>query len=658
MPKEAYDDENIPLVAEVGGGVSAMKVKNVSFVVTLDKQGAQDVKPAKSVPVKDGFPRNATYDFKEAVPDDKDFYDLTFTASIVAPSGATIKHEGGEKIRVWPSQTEIKFTSDDAEHKKKVQFKFIADGRQAGLGTAEDSGIWKARAPRKSYVVETIPPWTIVSTTQGAGRKREYKVAKVTDKVRLVSPDPGKDVYQIVNCTAGAVDYDNAKTEKWSREKPYGNVLEVVVEAVKKTARQNDVVYIKCVFGRESVRTTPVPEILTDGGVENIVKTNGDKTQTARVKLDAELRAKFKVQLGKAGGDTCQIKVGMTDACDDGPDSTIKIENTRLIWYQMGRPASFEPDMKAAVKALQKVKVDFKQSDLNSQDEPPAADHQTWYPADKIITGGTGMFFVCGSHNIDDVMASFANALRARECRLIFCHMQFDGVAAPSVAEHVIQPGAGATVDVSPLKSVDPDDDPVLLPRALTDGAFAVTAQWRTAVVGSAWTAIPEANIDINYPTRPNVARITLPAGAKAVTDGGARIRIQTTAKYAVGPYNGWAPDGAVVIAIRNPQVRPAAEWNKTIVHEVGHLMRMVMNVTTPGLDIATHGRAHGNARGGLGTHCADGVSQTNWDSGGKVQSAWNPTCVMFYAGRDEKKVEFCTRCTPFVLGEDLATLG
>jgi hypothetical protein len=342
----------------------------------------------------------------------------------------------------------------------------------------------------------------------------------------------------------------------------------------------------------------------------------------------------------------------------------LKVKNIRWIHHQIGRtPAMQGLSLKDAKAAFKKVCVDYRVSDLVTFSPPSSADNKTWLDASKILPGGSGLILCVGDYNVDDIQRLFPHAVRGTESRLIFCDVQFDmGPDAPVDKSHNVDADV-AEVTLHPLADVDPDDDPALLTHSLKTGAPAASATWRTRDAGALLNGeIPSKNLKIDYANHPNELVVTLPKAARDALVAGRLLKIKTTCHYAKGPYNGWTPDApsvrTVVIALRDSSgVRPSLEWNKTIVHEVGHMMNMVKNVAIPNMDIATHGRAYDNARGGSGTHCADHVSDAHWNSGGVIASAWDPTCVMYHAGRDEKHVEFCDRCKPFVLGQDLSNL-
>ena len=651
MPKNFYDTEDVPFRAPVTGGPSALKVKTVDFVATvIKKDGSRDAKPPSSQPTRNSMSGevSAIYNFKEPVPDDHDFYDVECKASFTVPNKPKSEVEC-EAVRVWPAEVEIKFTSDKPENLKNVKFSLSGQPK-----TSSDSGSWKGKAPLSPYNVELKPPWTLSADPgdKTSGRKRQYKITRAAAKAVILRPPPGKEVEEVINFALGTLEWDLAQ--------PFGNQLEVEFGTEESKGNPGDRFYIEVTFAAGSARNNPVRTLLPDGGVQNITSPNAT-TRKGEILLGPDRKARFKVELGKAGGDKCTIKVGSTPACNDGDNAKLEVKNIRRITYQIGQTNEMGAlDIKQAVAALKNVSVNYRISDIVRFNPPSRADNQSWFDANKIVAGARGLFLCIGTHNIAQFQTLYPNAVRAQESRLIFCDFQFDD-GGDAVKNHDISAGDKATVDLQPLADIDPDDDPALLTHNLVTGAKAASASWSTRDAGPALgDDIPADNLTIDYANNQNNLRVTLPQEARQALVAGRLLRIRTQCHYAVGPYNGWSTaTRTIVIAVRNSSgVRPPLEWNKTIVHEVGHMMNMVMNVNIPNMNINTHGRAYNNARGGLGTHCADNVSQPNWNSGGTIRSDWDPTCVMFHAGRAQKRIDFCNRCKPFVLGQDLSALA
>jgi hypothetical protein len=97
---------------------------------------------------------------------------------------------------------------------------------------------------------------------------------------------------------------------------------------------------------------------------------------------------------------------------------------------------------------------------------------------------------------------------------------------------------------------------------------------------------------------------------------------------------------------------------NKTIVHEIGHMMNQAGESTVAGLDVGTdHGKTYTSAREPyhLGGHCAEGIDDAIFaDPSQQLKGRAAATCVMYGEGSTTKLADFCAKCAPFVMAEPL----
>ena len=76
---------------------------------------------------------------------------------------------------------------------------------------------------------------------------------------------------------------------------------------------------------------------------------------------------------------------------------------------------------------------------------------------------------------------------------------------------------------------------------------------------------------------------------------------------------------GASVIALEALAPEDPAEMNKTVVHEVGHMMNQAGESAIAGLDVATdHGETY-IERGHQGGHCGHGIDAAGFGGGGDL---------------------------------------
>lgn len=324
MPDEFYDDETIPLAA-ILSGPGAVKVHSVDFRARIDRAGRIEHVDKTGVAV-DGFPRTATWQFTPpAVPVELAYYDLSYE---VSAQGAAAK-PARQLIRVWPRQVELEFSATDHVSHAKLPFGLVRQGATSKHKTNE-TGTWIGRFMGE-FTVTVEPPFSLrdVTDTGPSSHRRKFTVTRAGLVARFVSPDPQglpPQIKQYVNLGVH---------RRWTKDFPFGSEIEFEVGTVDDVGRRGETLYIECLFGRETGRTTPKPQLLADRLAAPPTTSNGDKTHKGSVTLGAEGRATFRVSLGLAGGETCVVKIGATSACSD---ATLSFVNWRRIDYQSWMP--------------------------------------------------------------------------------------------------------------------------------------------------------------------------------------------------------------------------------------------------------------------------------------------------------------------------------
>ena len=337
--KNAYDDDKIPLKAKVTGAPLAVnKIKQAIFKITLDKEGTESTEAPITVPVAGGFPNAvATHEFVlKPVDDGSDYYDLKYKAEITPPAKSAILVDGEDDFRVWPAKPSITFAADDGKAHKKVRFRLVRAGKDSAVKTAGDDGKWSESVGQNAWEIKVESPWELEGApVTHKGKVRTYKVKKNPYKVEFISPkpaDPTLTTKQYVN-----LDVD---PNGWSENKPFGRTMSFTVGAVGDTARtgearlgkQDDLVYIEVNFTPQTKRNDPRPQVVAAGLDGAPVAANTDKKWTGKIKLGANGQATFSVDLGFAGGDVCEVKVGADNTC---ADATLKFENWRRLFYEV-----------------------------------------------------------------------------------------------------------------------------------------------------------------------------------------------------------------------------------------------------------------------------------------------------------------------------------
>lgn len=341
-PKKAFDDEKIPLKAKIGGLPSvANAITEVKFVVTRSKDGT-DTTESPITAAASGSPPNrvATHEYTlPAVDDTIDSYTLRYKAEITPPGKSPVSAAGEDEFQVWPAKVEVNFTSDDGEAHKNVKFKIVRGGiTQGGPRVADDSGKWGEKVGAGAWQVRVDPPWELEPGATHKGKVRTYKVKKNKYTVEFVAPvvsKPDETTKQYVN-----LDVD---PNGWSESKPFGRVVQFKIGALGDRARapaarlgkQDDLVYIEVNFTPSTKRNLPKPQLLATGLDGAPAASNSDKTWKGKAKLDADGLATFEVDLGFAGGDVCEVKIGANDTC---ADKKLTFETWRRVFYEVMYP--------------------------------------------------------------------------------------------------------------------------------------------------------------------------------------------------------------------------------------------------------------------------------------------------------------------------------
>jgi len=364
MPENILEEETIDLVAILQQG----ELANVTFV--LYKDGEQVHEENRNFTGKRAFLSYKT----PTVDQDKDSYTLTAEAKY---DGEVAELE--DEYIVWPAKGKLKVV-DEKEKKplKGFPFRIMQGGKQTGKKytvNSDDGSIeFKLRAGH-TFTIQAISPYEIKKETKVHNREIELE-AVLNFEAEFIEPDietlgiaelfgeEGGDeielddagrVKQFVNLPTKKDGRDGLGTEvkikvgvKGDRDKPDS----------EKIGKADMEIYIKATFGPDGTVADPdsplglkatkskrtdasFPTELVDA--EGITSEDKDKAKVykGKVKLKADGTAEFKVKLGLAGGDTCKVEIGSTDAYDN---ASMEFANWRKLYYEIVAPNFMSTD--------------------------------------------------------------------------------------------------------------------------------------------------------------------------------------------------------------------------------------------------------------------------------------------------------------------------
>jgi hypothetical protein len=348
--KHVYDDKPITLSTEIQGDPKVVaKVKTVDFVVTTTKAGEDEEEAPVKAKVSGG---KASHPYKPAaVADDQDCYELRYEVRM-APEGTEeprVEH-GAEDYQIWPHLAELKFESDDNKAHKGAKFTVKQQDKISGVRTAKKDGTWSAKLEKATFEVAMHPPWAFDGDVTHEGRKRTYKVKRNPYKFEFIAPKTSDGGASGIECVQ-FVNLSLKSGAEWTEEEPFGHQLTFKVGAKGDTARDaadrlgqpGDPLYIEVNFTFTTDRDKPQPKLLNDHLDGAAVGSDSDKTWKGKAKLDAKGQVTFTVELGHAGGDQCEVKIGADDTC---ADAKLTFENWRKLYYELMYCDVMTPDLK------------------------------------------------------------------------------------------------------------------------------------------------------------------------------------------------------------------------------------------------------------------------------------------------------------------------
>lgn len=317
----------------------------VDLYYLKNKDESKPLKTEKDIAVKAGKPIERTYDVPEV-----DKKEATYNLTIVAKYGdAKEKVQELADATVWPKNVKIHVKNeDDDKDFKDVRLSVVQGGKAIAKPLTDKSGNCVVELTQKAaYTIESRSPYEIIKQEADADEIRKHEIVAVRRIVAMfVRPDVKKAPPWVANAGAnneanrltGVRQYVNLTSKKSDGNDANGNVIEFEVCAnPKNEGKKDDRVYLEVTFSKDSDRNDPKPELLNNPAVTDLSNAADPKVYTGYVKLEKDGgTAKFKVNTGLAGGDSCAVAIGGRK--DKVDDETRTFVNWRKLWYELRYP--------------------------------------------------------------------------------------------------------------------------------------------------------------------------------------------------------------------------------------------------------------------------------------------------------------------------------
>ncbi len=587
--------------------------------------------------------------------DDEDFYTLSYKVTC-----GGVEYPGND-FKVWLKTAKFKAVDSDGAALKGVPITF--NQTKEKIYVTDSSGEVplpiNATAPG---AVTVRSPCSVDEWVTDVGRLREAKVTKKEYKAVIVDPDPeGKTdsapLKQFVNLPVDA----SAPRQ--------GSKIKIAVGGATDTecipGIPGDPFYVKVEVDltKASKRNSPKRAVIIDG---TTVELDANGKAEGEGKFDEKGEASFEVELGLAGGDLTKIQTGITKACED---STLYVQNWRRLWYQLTIPeGTTEPDMSHSVTALEEVFIEYIQEGETvtiAKGTGPAG-KLSWFDAGWI--GGTAgeQVLNIGNHNRDFYHALLDNKHSPLQTHVLCCNTQYDPAGSNTEKQFLgleVTPSTKVTwSDGSQVVGIKQLVGHGFFPKKLLDGTSSIISGTWKASDNSENGNITDADVHIENWS----FTVKLPAAALTylAKDAANKVKVSMKLFKAKGPYNGESAKHKQLLRIG----RADEEVNKTLCHELGHSLHQVpqsAGAKPPGLGAVTHGREY-TRNGHSGGHCADGMSDDNYNGGaGKAGTSYagnfkgkaECTCLMYGEGSSTRGNKYCSRCKPFIIAEAVASV-
>ncbi|MBK6531968.1 MAG: hypothetical protein IPF99_20890 [Deltaproteobacteria bacterium] len=292
-------------------------------------------------------------------------------------------YDSDNSVVAWPRSLSLRALHKDT--RRPIEgFTFRVKQADAGaVATTDTAGeVTHPLAKPEPYTVEAEAPSEVTAWTDAVGRRREALGAKYFVSA-FVAPKPADD-------GAAVRQYVNLTTASHGRDRK-GSVVSISVgvegdEGLPpggRAGREGDVIHVKVIFGRKSKRNAPHPSV---SGLDGVRAAAGAYVGSVRLGASGE-PARFTVELGEAGGDTCLVQIGSTRAVADG--APVRELAQAVLSGDLPSVVS-APDMSLMTAALKKVYVRYeKYKTLAFEEaETPAPPAGSWFDGPMIGLAG------------------------------------------------------------------------------------------------------------------------------------------------------------------------------------------------------------------------------------------------------------------------------
>ncbi len=247
----------------------------------------------------------------------------SFQVTVTPEEGKPLE-AASQEFEVYLDWLEVEAVDADGKALEGALFDVVVGGKKVKKKqkTGKDGKLKVEKLPPGAPAVEWLSPFVLVKWDDEKGPKRKATL-RVVRKAKFVWPavkgKSGKHK-QWVNLAV-----DNAKPEQGSKLK-----VKVTLEGGKK----GDKVFLKAVWDPAKVSArndpkrevvgapTPLPAWAPQGGKEVTLSADGKEEEV-------------ELELGVAGRDVIQVKLGGTDKCDD---VTLEVETARKVWLEVLQP--------------------------------------------------------------------------------------------------------------------------------------------------------------------------------------------------------------------------------------------------------------------------------------------------------------------------------
>ncbi|MBK8800539.1 MAG: peptidoglycan-binding protein [Fibrobacteres bacterium] len=350
--------------------------------------------------------------------------------------------------------------------------------------------------------------------------------------------------------------------------------------------------------------------------------------------------AQIELHLGYAGGDTCEVQVGPTPACDS---ARVRFVNWRRLWYQLSyRDGTTPPSMDTAEEKARAVFIDF------------VAD-----PVVKHTKAAAGNVIV-GNHNAKEYHTLLKSPHVGQCAHIIFCDKQYDGyddkgnnytAVSSQVLTHSIEDMIVATS--KPKRRVP---NPPVQPGAklLLSGRWTNTVTGKTGKITLDSTKT-SSSVGLAIPKTDAIWGIHLPSDASPSPKHPVRVDIEATGVSGPWGGDGGTPPHNLIVISSNDTIHTMC-----VLHELGHVMNMVPLAgyykAPPGMSLSDHTLSY-RGHGGSGSHCQWKVESIvpDPDLGSRF---FDGHCIMFHQLTAKCELVFCPDCAPFVKAQALRNFG